>query len=220
MVVQDVSAPTNEPSVSQIGDQDMFETSFAMQAMHDSLPVSHLSVDVPILAPTAESYSTSSDIHVPGSFSSVLTKNDKGKARVDIIGDATSNVEVASNSSPIGFTSVDIAHSPSSSQPSHKSKPFTNAANVTPELSTPKAFGPLPSRSLALHPSSLSERKSEPYVDVSTLGRTIISIIMDTEQTSPYGTMEAVSQCEGVHVSVIMDQLMAQDENITPYAVE
>jgi hypothetical protein len=271
MIGQHVLTPTDEPSASQAGHQNIFETSFAMHAMHDSLPISPLSVDAPMHAPTAQSpvlqqapidpapsrltqldtYTSHdvSDHRVPESFSSVLPKSNKGKARAAVIGDASprlplsanslvfdsinvagasspSNVEAISNSltsSPIGFTPVDIARSPSSflardkstSQSPHNSK--TTAASVTREPSTKDE--PLPTQLLALHP--LSGRKLDPYIDVSVLGQRIISIIMDTEwDTSIYGTAEAVSEYEGVHVSVIMDQLMTQDESITPYTVE
>ncbi|KIM87162.1 hypothetical protein PILCRDRAFT_302207 [Piloderma croceum F 1598] len=267
MIGQHVLTPTDGPSASQADHQNIFETSFAMHAMHDSLPVSPLSVDAPMHAPTVQSpvlqqalidsapsrltqldtytcYDVS-DRRVPGSFSSVLPKSNKGKARAAIIGDTSSklplstnplvfnsvnvasasspsNVEAISNSltsSPIGFTPVDIpcssssflARDKSTSQSPHNGK--TTAASVTREPSTEDES--LPTQSPALH--YLSGRKLEPYIDVSVLGQRIISIIMDTEWNT---STEAVSEYEGVHVGIIMDQLMTQDESITPYTVD
>jgi hypothetical protein len=261
MIGQHALTPTDEPSASQAGHQNIFETSFAMHAMHDSLPVSPLSVDAPMDAPTAQSpvlqqasidsapsrltqldtYTGCdvSDHRVHESFSSVLPTSNKGKSRAAIIGDASStnplvfdsinvasaslpsNVEAISNgltSSPIEFTQVNIPRSPSSflardkstSQSPHNSK--TTTASAARELITEK---PLPTQLPAFH--YLSGRKLNPYINVSVLGQRIISIIMDTEWDI---SAEAVSEYEGVHVSIIMDQLMIQDESITPYTVE
>lgn len=43
---------------------------------------------------------------------------------------------------------------------------------------------------------------------------------MDTERFTSFYRPEIISKYEGVHVNVIMDRLMAQDESITPYAVD
>jgi len=270
MISQHEPAQTDEPSTPQIDHQNIFETSFAMHAMHDSLPASPLSVASQLLAPIVQlpvppyapvgsgpsrsaelSSRTSSEVSDPGSSSFTLPTMNNGKVREDSMGDASSalpssvasrrkaststalpstNVIGASisnahevgeslTSSPIGFTPIDVARSPSSSQlcKSKVTASFPYAPDVADEPSTaniealqyPGLF------------SEESERKLEPYADVSVLGRRIISVIMDTERyTSIYRTTETVAEYEGVHVSVIMEQLMPQDESITPYAVD
>jgi hypothetical protein len=264
-----VPAQTDELNASQTGHQSMFETSFAMHAMHDSLSASPLSTAEPVpkpstvqqRAPIDSAASVSallnsctdndvSDLLGPSSRS-VLQKEDKGKARsddnvslglpssvpfrrkasyslalpsVNIAGaSSTSKADEVGDcltSSPIGYTSVDMASSPSSSlRPPRKNKAkafFPYAMDTRDDPSTERESA----RSLPLHPRSMSEIPLEHYTDISALERRIISVMINTEQFATPNRRKPVSEYEGVHVDEIMDTLMVDDDDITPLAVE
>ena len=122
--------------------------------------------------------------------------------------------------SPIGYTSVDIACSPSSLlRPPCKNKAkvfFPYAMDTRDDPSTDRE---LP-QSLPLHPSSISVLPLELHANISALERRIISVMIDTEQFATPNRRKPVSEYEGVHVNEIMDTLMVDDDDITPLAVE
>lgn len=236
-----------QPSASQAQHQNIFDTPFNMHAMHDSLPVSESAA--PAFPPSSLSQSIDNAANDrtqirPIRLDSDMNDGIDGSPDEDysspiLLGKGRSTLTVNGSghkSPPILFTpKTGVPQSSSSSSKAQKSSPFstqsssklTTSIAYSDDCAVSAAKGGLSPPPLSTSPSVLdasiafTERKLDPYSDVSVLGRRIILVMFELEQSSPiYPTAEVNTRYQGVDVATIMTRMHSLDNNLTAKDVE
>lgn len=202
-----------------------------MHAMHDSLPASSRPAAAhafPPLNDRTEMQSVLSDSDVDEIIGSqdedvpwpILLKRDKGKGRA---------ISTANGDSP---RSPPLSPTLKTGVPG-RSSPSTLSALFSPELMTISVDrstsatngGPLPPLAPSPLPrafNTFTERKPDPYSDLSILARRIILIMFELERSPPpiYRTAEVNTRYQGIDVGTITSRMYSLDSNLTPKELE